>query len=108
MPNMKSRVLENRAPLIREEGELDHEQNCHQQGRRMDVAEAPGKGFDGYVADEAEGQAIGDGVGKGHGDGGDHGGDRVGDVVRSEEHTSALQSLMRISYAVFCLNTKKE
>src|SRR3546814_2787556 len=25
---------------------------------------------------------------------------------RSEEHTSALQSLMRISYAVFCLNTK--
>src|SRR3546814_5168725 len=28
-------------------------------------------------------------------------------VVRSEEHTSELQSLMRISYAVFCLNTKK-
>src|SRR3546814_9379820 len=28
------------------------------------------------------------------------------DVVRSEEHTSALQSLMRISYAVFCLKTK--
>src|SRR3546814_1304227 len=27
-----------------------------------------------------------------------------GDVVRSEEHTSELQSLMRISYAVFCLN----
>src|SRR3546814_9773219 len=26
-------------------------------------------------------------------------------VVRSEEHTSELQSLMRISYAVFCLNT---
>src|SRR3546814_5303692 len=26
--------------------------------------------------------------------------------VRSEEHTSELQSLMRISYAVFCLNTK--
>src|SRR3546814_4809695 len=26
-------------------------------------------------------------------------------VVRSEEHTSALQSLMRISYAVFCLQT---
>src|SRR3546814_10518072 len=25
-------------------------------------------------------------------------------VVRSEEHTSELQSLMRISYAVFCLN----
>src|SRR3546814_6359197 len=26
---------------------------------------------------------------------------------RSEEHTSELQSLMRISYAVFCLKTKK-
>src|SRR3546814_7055781 len=26
---------------------------------------------------------------------------------RSEEHTSGLQSLMRISYAVFCLKTKK-
>src|SRR3546814_7616664 len=27
-------------------------------------------------------------------------------VDRSEEHTSELQSLMRISYAVFCLKTK--
>src|SRR3546814_9757567 len=27
----------------------------------------------------------------------------VGRLVRSEEHTSELQSLMRISYAVFCL-----
>src|SRR3546814_9745258 len=29
------------------------------------------------------------------------------DTVRSEEHTSELQSLMRISYAVFCLKKKK-
>src|SRR3546814_528329 len=29
------------------------------------------------------------------------------DVLRSEEHTSELQSLMRISYAVFCLKKKK-
>src|SRR3546814_2164416 len=29
----------------------------------------------------------------------------VATSVRSEEHTSELQSLMRISYAVFCLNT---
>src|SRR3546814_2018441 len=29
------------------------------------------------------------------------------DQVRSEEHTSELQSLMRISYAVFCLKKKK-
>src|SRR3546814_3098067 len=28
-------------------------------------------------------------------------------VARSEEHTSELQSLMRISYAVFCLKQKK-
>src|SRR3546814_3878072 len=28
--------------------------------------------------------------------------------VRSEEHTSELQSLMRISYAVFCLQKKKQ
>src|SRR3546814_10181023 len=39
------------------------------------------------------------------------GGDRVHDALRltlrSEEHTSELQSLMRISYAVFCLKKKK-
>src|SRR3546814_4443290 len=34
---------------------------------------------------------------------------RIGRVLpeRSEEHTSELQSLMRISYAVFCLKKKK-
>src|SRR3546814_578164 len=31
-----------------------------------------------------------------------------GHRLRSEEHTSELQSLMRISYAVFCLKTKKK
>src|SRR3546814_1757893 len=31
-----------------------------------------------------------------------------GAVLRSEEHTSELQSLMRISYAVFCLKKKKK
>src|SRR3546814_5116960 len=30
------------------------------------------------------------------------------DGARSEEHTSELQSLMRISYAVFCLKIKKQ
>src|SRR3546814_1148552 len=29
-------------------------------------------------------------------------------IRRSEEHTSELQSLMRISYAVFCLNKKQK
>src|SRR3546814_8345402 len=32
----------------------------------------------------------------------------LGAAKRSEEHTSELQSLMRISYAVFCLKKKKE
>src|SRR3546814_6642921 len=29
-------------------------------------------------------------------------------IIRSEEHTSELQSLMRISYAVFCLKKKNK
>src|SRR3546814_3095638 len=38
----------------------------------------------------------------------DHtGGNAAIKAARSEEHTSELQSLMRISYAVFCLKTKK-
>src|SRR3546814_5224189 len=43
--------------------------------------------------------------GLGGGDGG-HGAAGLPDG-RSEEHTSELQSLMRISYAVFCLKKKK-
>src|SRR3546814_2154043 len=42
---------------------------------------------------------------------GSDGGQRGGDVPargRSEEHTSELQSLMRISYAVFCLKKKRQ
>src|SRR3546814_2023782 len=34
--------------------------------------------------------------------------DHVGGHERSEEHTSELQSLMRISYAVFCLKKKNK
>src|SRR3546814_1008876 len=36
------------------------------------------------------------------------GGTLVISIKRSEEHTSELQSLMRISYAVFCLKKKKK
>src|SRR3546814_1656820 len=45
----------------------------------------------------------------GRGAGPDHAGDAGGHGHRgrSEEHTSELQSLMRISYAVFCLKKKK-
>src|SRR3546814_9208833 len=45
----------------------------------------------------ALGQAIGGDAQRAH---------RVVDAERSEEHTSELQSLMRISYAVFCLKKK--
>src|SRR3546814_9938839 len=40
-------------------------------------------------------------------DGIDGGSIAAGGDIRSEEHTSELQSLMRISYAVFCLKKKK-
>src|SRR3546814_7595560 len=44
-------------------------------------------------------------VGHAHGHAGMPG---IGGLNRSEEHTSELQSLMRISYAVFCLKKKKK
>src|SRR3546814_3250116 len=44
-------------------------------------------------------------VGGNDGAGIDHG---VAGDLRSEEHTSELQSLMRISYAVFCLKKKQQ
>src|SRR3546814_7760375 len=56
------------------------------------------------------GQCCHDEVGAGAGQcDGDHGAARFrdnGQESRSEEHTSELQSLMRISYAVFCLKKK--
>src|SRR3546814_1625603 len=42
--------------------------------------------------------------GQGHGSGPDY---CSKNIKKSEEHTSKLQSLMRISYAVFCLKKKK-
>src|SRR3546814_7932548 len=42
------------------------------------------------------------------GDGVSRGAAALGAPDRSEEHTSELQSLMRISYAVFCLKKKKK
>src|SRR3546814_4541473 len=61
----------------------------------------------------AQGLAGGPGIIAGAVEGGfqravpDHQALRLDDVVvRSEEHTSELQSLMRISYAVFCLKKK--
>src|SRR3546814_2638916 len=65
-------------------------------GNQHEAAEAEQLGL---IADT--GQAGPAGVRAGHG--------LVGvDPQRSEEHTSELQSLMRISYAVFCLKKKKK
>src|SRR3546814_1382702 len=60
--------------------------------------------------DVAEGGDHGDrGVGEAGGDVADQlQPGAVGQAHRSEEHTSELQSLMRISYAVFCLKKKKK
>src|SRR3546814_1003080 len=57
-----------------------------QQERVVDDALAPGVGIGDRVAveEQADGQRV-----------------------RSEEHTSELQSLMRISYAVFCMKKKR-
>src|SRR3546814_4813073 len=59
----------------------------HAGGREPGDAEPAG----GHMADSARGDAG-----------------RAGGRDRSEEHTSELQSLMRISYAVFCLKKKKK
>src|SRR3546814_7101863 len=66
-------------------GEQDHEQRGYLQ-RQQIGAEHSGARAEQH---ESENQAAG------------------GRVARSEEHTSELQSLMRISYAVFCLKKKK-
>src|SRR3546814_10862266 len=71
-------------------------------------------GIDRWVSDEDEeadeeehhGQRHLLGLGLGFGLLRSHG--VVADRLRSEEHTSELQSLMRISYAVFCLKKKNK
>src|SRR3546814_1573363 len=56
------------------------------------------------VADRGDALLAGKRSGTGHGRTGLNG--RTSVRTRSEEHTSELQSLMRISYAVFCLKNK--
>src|SRR3546814_7970633 len=75
----------------------------HRQMRDLPVGRAAGEGI--LAAFEAEQQSD---RARRH-DGADvHPvADGVCTVLRSEEHTSELQSLMRISYAVFCLKKKK-
>src|SRR3546814_9833612 len=75
----------------------------YRQGRRL------GRAASGQCADFGRNRTQ---VGSCSGKGGDDGGPscqhfRSLRAIRSEEHTSELQSLMRISYAVFCLKKKK-
>src|SRR3546814_5882693 len=89
---------------------LDMLFDCHdflrhvKDGGRRPVGSEPGQG-------PRSGRASGDG-------GADFAAAKLGEpsslrrfdpcrILRSEEHTSELQSLMRISYAVFCLKKKK-
>src|SRR3546814_5037273 len=70
--------------------------------------------FRSLLVDDGQGRQIGNAHAQAAADAGDlqgqmvSGGRRHPPHGRSEEHTSELQSLMRISYAVFCLKKKKE
>src|SRR3546814_3025716 len=78
-------------------------------GRQHDLAVARRQGVDG-AEDDAEGQEHRElSPIAGLREDADAFGEGEVDVAlqRSEEHTSELQSLMRISYAVFCLKQKK-
>src|SRR3546814_7023003 len=85
-----------------------------EQGRDLDDA-ADGDGDQRKEAEQADiaferlvAEALFGGLGR-HDQGSLLGGNgRQRTVRRSEEHTSELQSLMRISYAVFCLKKKKQ
>src|SRR3546814_8666673 len=88
-------------------------------GRRLDYQFGGSEG--GMIGDRRDAGERRVGVGPPHLLPGDETGERLGDSrlarlgahdvdvgQRSEEHTSELQSLMRISYAVFCLKKKKK
>src|SRR3546814_7630734 len=66
--------------------------------RLLQRAKAPADGWMAYL-ERPRGAAEG---------AGSHDGKKYPDVARSEEHTSELQSLMRSSYAVFCLKKKNK
>src|SRR3546814_10390207 len=69
-------------------------------GRPFPYAAGSALTWEAAVTDPPCGEAVGRGAAR-EARGG-------GTATRSEEHTSELQSLMRISYAVFCLHTKQK
>src|SRR3546814_5506441 len=86
--------LQRQAVLGRRDGVRGGAEHAGVAGRRRDAGDAAG----------AEPRVHPPGGAHRHGD---RGADQQMVAVRSEEHTSELQSLMRISYAVFCLKKKK-
>src|SRR3546814_1586296 len=83
------------APQLAVAGDLDHQPVGQRVDHRdADAVQAAGGGID-----------LGGKLAAGMQRGEDHLQRRL--VLRSEENTSELQSLMRISYAVFCLKKKK-
>src|SRR3546814_1574089 len=88
--------------LFRSSDEQDRERRFGRADMpRDDVAQRPGQ----RRAERQEGNPVQPLAGR-PGDDQDAG-ESDADRGRSEEHTSELQSLMRISYAVFCLKKKK-
>src|SRR3546814_2680482 len=97
MAEKLARVQDEEAKAARREGRSYIPESTLGQGTSVKQPEAPapvaeGPGPSGYVQYGARGREV------------------TGNQIqtdRSEEHTSELQSLMRISYAVFCLKKKK-
>src|SRR3546814_2174416 len=77
---------------------------ARQAARRRAAAAAEGQGGCGSAGRIDDRAAAGDRAAARRLELIERGPDRIG--IRSEEHTSELQSLMRISYAVFCLKKK--
>src|SRR3546814_4148369 len=87
-------LFRSRIPLLLEAAVGDHERTAELEPGRPCHDRAAGECVQEALAVERLGGSL------------DPGGGQAGGPLRSEEHTSELQSLMRISYAVFCLKKK--
>src|SRR3546814_6731386 len=92
-PNRARRIERRGAGIVRVEGTYDDAVAAAlaaaKAGDGILVADTTNEPDDPVVADVVRGYGV------------------VASEIRSEEHTSELQSLMRISYAVFCLKKKQ-